>query len=141
MRPAVVRFYVDADVLGLARVLAALRSDVTFPGDPGAVVRKRQRPPCAVPSAHVPDTDWLPIVGAAGWVVITRDGNIRQHHAEVEAVRRHGVRMVALAGSEAVGTWEQLEVVMSQWRRIEALVDLPGPFIYTATRTALSKVM
>jgi hypothetical protein len=32
-RPATVRFYFDADVLGVAKVVAALRSDVTYPGD------------------------------------------------------------------------------------------------------------
>jgi hypothetical protein len=35
-RPATVRFYFDADVLGVAKVVAALRSDVTYPGDRGA---------------------------------------------------------------------------------------------------------
>src|SRR6266700_3319891 len=35
-RAAQVRFYVDADVLGLGKVLAGLRNDVTYPGDPGA---------------------------------------------------------------------------------------------------------
>jgi hypothetical protein len=30
-RPARVRFYFDADVLGLAKVIAALRPDVTYP--------------------------------------------------------------------------------------------------------------
>jgi hypothetical protein len=35
---ATVRFYLDADVLGLAKVLVQLRNDVTYPGDPGGVV-------------------------------------------------------------------------------------------------------
>jgi hypothetical protein len=35
IKPAEVRYYIDADILGLARVLAALRPDVTYPGDPG----------------------------------------------------------------------------------------------------------
>lgn len=48
VKPADVRFYVDADVLGLAKVLAALRNDITFPGDPGAVIHKRHRPPCTI---------------------------------------------------------------------------------------------
>jgi hypothetical protein len=30
-----VRFYFDADVLGLAKVMVMLRSDMTYPGDPG----------------------------------------------------------------------------------------------------------
>src|SRR5712691_1789865 len=48
-RPATVRFYVDADVLGLAKVLAGLRTDVTYPGDPGGPVKGgRVRPACPV---------------------------------------------------------------------------------------------
>lgn len=48
--------------------------------------------------------------------------------------------MVALAGDEAVGTWNQLEVLMCQWRAIEALLDKPAPFVYRATRTRLRAV-
>ncbi len=39
-KPAVVRFYVDADVLGLAKILVQVRSDVTYPGDPGGVLHQ-----------------------------------------------------------------------------------------------------
>jgi len=43
--------------------------------------------------------------------------------------------MVALSGKEAKDNWTQLELVMTRWREIEGLQGLPGPFIYTATRT------
>ena len=43
IKPAVVRFYLDADVLGLAKLICQERSDCTYPGDPGAVIRKRRR--------------------------------------------------------------------------------------------------
>lgn len=56
------------------------------------------------------------------------------------AVRLHDARMVALAGAEAITTWMQLEVVMSQWRSIERCVDEPGPFIYSATRTTFRQI-
>jgi len=45
--------------------------------------------------------------------------------------------MVALAADDAKDTWHQLETLLTQWRGIEALLDQPGPFIYTATRTSL----
>ena len=45
-RAATVRFYFDADVLGVAKVVAALRYDATYPGDPGATINKRIRPAC-----------------------------------------------------------------------------------------------
>jgi len=63
-RAAQVRIYVDADVLGLGKILAGLRSDMTYPGDPGAVIHKRQRAPCPITSPDVLDTDWIPQVAA-----------------------------------------------------------------------------
>ena len=50
LRAAQVRFYVDADILGLGKILGNLRNDITFPGDPGAVIHKRQRAPCPIAS-------------------------------------------------------------------------------------------
>jgi PIN like domain len=139
-KPAEVRFYFDADVLGVAKVVASLRFDVTYPGDAGAVIHRRTRPPCIVESPAAPDTEWIPRVTAAGWLIVTRDSRIQDHRAEIEAVRAAGARMVALSGRDAIGTWDQLEVVMSQWRAIERLLDQPGPFIYRASRTNLRAV-
>jgi len=48
--------------------------------------------------------------------------------------------MVILGGDEALDTFHQLEVFMCQWRRIEALLDEAGPFIYIATRTSMRAV-
>jgi hypothetical protein len=64
-RPAIVRFYIDADVLGLAKILVTIRSDVTYPGDPGGVVHRRQRPACPITTADTPDEIWIPEPPAA----------------------------------------------------------------------------
>lgn len=137
-RPAVVRYYVDADVLGLAKILVQVRNDVTYPGDPGGELFKRVRPPCPVSSPAVVDPEWIPEVTRRQWLIITRDNNISR--AEIAAVRDNGARMVTLAGNEAIGTWAQLEVLLCQWRAVEALLRKPGPFIYSATRTSLRRV-
>jgi hypothetical protein len=137
---ATVRFYLDADVLGLAKVLVRVRNDVTYPGDPGGVVLKRRRAACPIPAPDVRDTVWIPEVTSRGWLIITRDSNIAVNRAEIQAVRGSGARMVVLAGKEAIGTWNQLEVLFTRWRSIEALRDVPGPFIFSATRTRLSQV-
>ena len=122
-------------------MLADLRGDVTYPGDPGGQVKgRRHRPPCPITTTRTDDTVWIPECAQQGWVIITRDRQIQHYRAELEAVRRNAARMVALAGNEAGDTWHQLEVVMCQWRQIESLVSQPGPFIYTATRTALRPV-
>jgi hypothetical protein len=38
-RPARVRHYIDADLLGFAKILVQVRTDVTYPGDPGGPVK------------------------------------------------------------------------------------------------------
>jgi PIN like domain len=136
-KPAVVRFYFDADVLGLAKILVQVRADVTYPGDPGGTRHRRTRPACLLTSTAIKDDVWIPRVASLGWLIITRDSSIARNRAEVAAVRDSGARMVALAGPEAVGTWAQLETLCCQWRAIERRLDEPGPFIFSATRTAL----
>lgn len=140
VKPAEVRYYIDADVLGLGHILAALRPDVTFPGDPGAVIFKRKRPACPVTSPAAKDAEWIPEAARRGWLIITRDRHIQEHRREIEAVRENGARMIALTGADARSVFDQLEVVMCRWREIERLLLEPAPFIYAATRTRLREV-
>lgn len=141
VRPAIVRIYFDADVLGLAKLLCQERADFTYPGDPGGRIKKRMRPACPITKARTLDEDWIPVVARNGWLIITRDQQIQFKRAEINAVRDHGAKMVNLASDDAGTTWTQLEVVMARWREIEPLIDEPGPFIYRASRTGeLAKI-
>jgi len=139
-RAAVVRFYVDADILGLGKLIASLRNDVTYPGDPGAEIHKRQRPPCPITSPDVLDPDWIPEVARRGWLIVTRDSAIITNRNEIAAVREHRAKMVALNQQDAGTKWGQLEVIMTRWRDIENLVTEPGPFIWRASRTAMTPI-
>jgi hypothetical protein len=139
-RSASVQFYVDADVLGLAKILVQVRPDVTFPGDRGGTLHRQYRPPCPIESTEVPDPEWIPEVTRRGWLIITRDSRISRSPREIMVVRESGARMVALAGREARGTWEQLEILLCRWRDVAPLLELPGPFIYSATRASLRAV-
>ena len=137
-KPAIVRFYVDADVLGLAKILVQMRPDVTYPGDPGGIVKGRRiRPPCPIIDPGAPDRVWIPETARQQWLIITRDRHIQDHSAEIEAVRVSGARMVNLSGAEALDTFHQMEALMCQWQKVYALLDEPGPFIYSLTRTTL----
>ena len=140
VKPAQVRFYFDSDILGLGKLVCGLRADCTFPGDPGAIIHKRQRPPCSIDSTAVDDTDWIPAVTAQGLVIVTRDSKIQRRHLELHAVSEHNARMIALASEDAKTVWNQLEVFLIQWRRIEALTEENGPFIYRASRSRLAAV-
>jgi len=136
-KPAIVRYYVDADVLGLAKILAQIRPDVTYPGDPGGPVKGgRVRGQCPITDTSTEDKIWIPETARQGWLIITRDRRIQEHRAEIEAVRSSGARMVNLASDEAVNTFMQLEVLMCQWRRVEAMLEEKGPFIYSLARTS-----
>lgn len=142
-REARLRFYVDADLLGLARLLVSLRPDITYPGDPGGDgVDGRVRPPCPVSAPNVRDVDWLPVVAQRGWLILTKDLRISRLPEERRAVRQNGARMVVISSGdrEKLRKWGQLEILFTHWRRIEPLVELPGPYIYRATRTSFTKL-
>jgi hypothetical protein len=44
------------------------------------------------------DDVWLPVVGARGWVVLSKDKRIRYRHAEREAVRTAAVALFVFLG-------------------------------------------
>jgi len=139
-RAAQVRFYIDADIRGLGIILGGLRSDVTYPGDPGALVHKKQRPPCPIGSTDVLDTEWIPEAASRSWLIVTRDSRIIENLNEITAVRENGAKMVALNQQDARTKWGQLEVFMTQWRNIEELASRPGPFIVRASRTVMTEI-
>lgn len=133
---AEVRFYIDADVLGLAKLLIQVRPDVTYPGDPGGVgCDGLTRPGCPTRPGDK-DPDWIPIVAEAGWVIITRDRRMLNKPAERQAIIDNKARVVRFDARHELTKWNQLEIAVTQWRRIEELLELPGPWIYRASRTA-----
>ncbi len=139
-RAAKVRIYIDADVRGLGLIIGGLRPDVTYPGDPGKEIYKRARPACPITTPAVLDTEWIPEVARRGWLIITRDSKIIENRNEIAAVREHRAKMVALNQQDASTKWGQLEVFMTRWRDIDELVDRPGPFIWRASRTAMTQI-
>ena len=136
-----VRFYIDADSLGLAHVLVQIRGDVTFPGDPGGVFKRKERPPCLI-APRTKDPEWIPIVSRFGWLIITRDQHIVQRKAEIAEIMAHNGRMVAIVGRphQRLDNFGQLEILLTNWQRIEALTLVNGPFIFAASRTGLRKI-
>jgi PIN like domain len=75
-----------------------------------------------------------------GWLIVTRDSKISENRNEITAVREHGAKMVALNQRDAATKWGQLEVFMTRWRDIEGLIAADGPFIWRASRTAMTPI-
>ena len=48
-----------------------------------------------------PDVDWLPVVGKNGWVVITRDKNIRRKPNELQAFKNNDVLAIVLSSGSS----------------------------------------
>jgi len=135
-----IRYYVDADLLGLAKVIVMVRADVTYPGDPGGEgIDGKTRAPCSIaPGTH--DADWIPEVAGRGWIVVSRDQHLASRPAEREAIVTAGARHPILNSKEALNKWRQLEIVLSRWRSIESLTVLAGPWVYSVSRTLIRKI-
>ena len=135
-------WYIDADTIGLGKLLGQVRRDVTWPGDDGVRRSDRDRQtPSPITSTETDDDVWIPQVTAAGLAIITRDKQIQSRTAEVNAVVSAGARMFAITSAENLDRWGLLEVVVTRWRDIEQTAALPGPYIYAVTRSGLRKVI
>jgi hypothetical protein len=127
-----VRFFVDETSLPLGQALARLRGDVVHPGHR----RLPEIPPGTL------DTDWLPIIGKRGLVVIGRDRHIVTKPAELEEYKRHNIKAFWIAGDKDLGSWENLRRVARWWDQIEQLIDRrgDGPWFYGIWPTTVSEL-
>lgn len=50
-----------------------------------------------------PDEAWIALVGAKGWMAITKDRNVRYRAAELEAIWRHAARVIVIRMTNATG--------------------------------------
>jgi hypothetical protein len=117
-----VSFVVDQNLIRLGRALSALRPDLAVIG---------HSPVADLLPDGILDSEWIPIVGDRGWVMITNDGRLRTRPTEAELATRHRLKVVHLHG--AVGTqaaWKQAVRLFSRWEAIERHVHSPseGPW-------------
>jgi PIN like domain len=76
-----------------------------------------------------PDEVWLAEAGQRGWVVLTKDDNIRRRQVAINAIIRNRVRTLVLPTGSLAGQ-EMAEIVVRALPRIRQLViDFPPPFI------------
>ena len=130
--PRDIRWFADESVLGLGKLLAHERDDVTYPGHPasGGIA----------PGAL--DTEWMPVVAVNGWVVFHRDRRIRTRPVELEIFRAEGLRAVWFAGKKDLSPYDQLALLQRHWKRLEREVQRlgPGPWALNLVSTGLRQV-
>ena len=126
------RFFVDENDLALGKALAQLHDGVAYPGHPGLP---------DLPRGSL-DDDWLPVVGAARLVVISRDQRIRYRPVEKLLWVEHRVRGFVLTGRKSQSTADSLRILARHWHRIESLVETEGqgPWMYAVTEERLREI-
>ena len=102
-----VTYIVDENLLSLGNAMVAVRHDTA----------RFSRPPVEeLLPRGIADTEWIPIVGDRGWVMITNDRRLRTRPAEAELAIAHRLKVVHLHGK--VGSqpaWDQLVRVATRW--------------------------
>jgi hypothetical protein len=77
---------------------------------------------------------WLKAAGENGWIVLTKDKNIRFHVREKETLIAYGVRAFVLT-AKALNADEMAEVFVRALPQIaRTLSRHPGPFVATVTQ-------
>ncbi|WP_322779039.1 hypothetical protein [Frankia sp. Cas4] len=117
----------DENTLPLGKNLAAVRGDVVFPGHCDTCIQRGDL-----------DDVWLPIIGAAGLLLITRDRRIRYRLMEKRLLRLHSVKGLFLTQAGNMNMREILTMVMRHWDQIDALAAVPGPWAKSLTRVGIS---
>ncbi len=85
------------------------------------------------------DEDWLREVGRRGWVVLTRDKNIRRRPLELEAFRAAGNRVFVIATKKNLDRSQMGDLILRHLPRIkEILQGTAVPFIAGVTTSGTS---
>jgi len=82
----------------------------------------------------VQDADWIPQVAERGWVILTKDKNIRRLPVEVQALEAAQARYVCLSSASMTGE-EQVACLLHHWKTIDSVVaSKRAPLVVSVTR-------
>jgi hypothetical protein len=83
----------------------------------------------------IKDREWIPEVGARGWLVISKDKKIRTRPEERRAVKENNVGCFILNYKQPLNRWEMLKLVTSTLDEMEEkFANTPRPFMYLIDR-------
>ncbi len=87
------------------------------------------------------DEDWIPQVSACGWVILSKDKNIRRRAGEREAVLLSNARIVTLSSGNMRGT-EMAALFVNHLAEIEKLAaSHPPPFVAVLSPAGIQVVL
>jgi hypothetical protein len=125
-------FFVDENDLALGKALDEQYGTVVYPGHPDLP---------AVPRGSL-DDEWLPVVGQARLVVITRDQRIRYRTVEKQLWKGHRVRGFVLTGRTSQSTETSLRILARHWSELTSLAAArpDGPWMYAVTTDRVHEI-
>jgi PIN like domain len=81
------------------------------------------------------DEEWLPVVGRAGWAVLTCDKRIRYNQLEREKIVEYGIREFVFTSGNLSGK-EMGDILKKALPKMKKLFDeYPAPFIATISKS------
>ena len=80
-----------------------------------------------------PDDEWLPVVGKEGWIVLTRDKNIRRKPNELQAFKQYRVVAIVLASGQASAANTAELVVRLYPKLMRKAQTAKSPAMFTVT--------
>lgn len=116
--------FVDRSVpKGVAEALKQVRDDVCWLED-------------VFEEGWIKDREWIPEIGARGWLVVSKDKKIRTRQEERRAVRENNVGCFILNYKQPLNRWEILKLVASSLDEMEEkFANTPRPFMYLIDRS------
>ena len=82
-----------------------------------------------------PDEGWIELVASKGWIALTKDKNIRYRYAEIEAIKKHGARVVVIRAKNVTGT-DLATLVVEHYQRIQNFsARTTAPFVAALDRS------
>jgi hypothetical protein len=84
-----------------------------------------------------PDEEWLEVAGKEGWIVLTRDKNIRRKPNELQAFRDHGVIAFVLTGGDATAVDTAALVTSLYTKMMRKAKAVKPPAMFTLTMSGI----
>jgi hypothetical protein len=82
------------------------------------------------------DVEFLPILGERGWILITKDKNVRRNRLEIEAILNSQLRAFVVTATNL--NHEQVtQLISTSMSKIVRVSRRPGPFVCNITASGL----
>ena len=78
----------------------------------------------------------LPSLGARGWVLLTKDKNVRKNELEVDAILNSSLRAFVVTATN-LNHQQIAELLSRAMRKILRICSRKGPFVYNVTATGV----